>query len=41
VIPPGVRIGKNTAVTGVTNAEDYPGGVLESGEILDKAGEVQ
>jgi glucose-1-phosphate adenylyltransferase len=41
VIPPGVRIGKNTAVTGVTAAEDYPGGVLESGEILDKAGEVQ
>ncbi len=41
VIPDGVRIGKNTAVTGVTVPEDYPNGVLESGETLDKAGDVQ
>lgn len=41
VIPANVRIGKNTAVTGVTVPEDYPDGVLESGEILDKAGDVQ
>ena len=40
VIPPGVKIGKNTAVTGVTTPEDYPDGRLESGETLDKAGVV-
>lgn len=40
VIPDGVSIGKNTAVTGVTVREDYPEGRLESGEILDKAGDV-
>ena len=37
-IPDGVRIGKNTAVTGETVPEDYPYGALESGETLDKAG---
>lgn len=41
VIPADVKIGKNTAVTGVTTPEDYPGGMLDSGEILDKAGDVQ
>ncbi len=40
VIPDGVSIGRNTAVTGVTEKEDYPGGMLGSGEILDKAGDV-
>ena len=39
VIPPGVQIGKNTAISGVTTAEDYIGGVLESGETLIKAGD--
>ncbi len=39
VIPAGVQIGKNTAISGVTAAEDYPDGVLESGETLIKAGE--
>ena len=39
VIPAGVQIGKNTAVSGVTVPEDYPGGVLESGETLIKAGD--
>ena len=39
VIPKGVQIGKNTAISGVTVREDYPGGVLESGETLIKAGE--
>ena len=39
VIPDGVQIGKNTAVSGVTSKEDYPNGVLESGETLIKAGE--
>ena len=37
-IPADVRIGRNTAVTGNTSAEDYPGGELAGGEILDKAG---
>ena len=41
VIPAGVKIGKNTAVTGVTVPEDYPDGILASGETLDKAGDVQ
>ena len=40
VIPPGVRIGKNTAVTGVTVQQDYSDGLLGDGEILDKAGVV-
>ena len=40
VIPPDVKIGKNTAVTGITLTEDYPDGVLASGETLDKAGDV-
>ena len=36
-----VKIGKNTAVTGVTVPEDYPDGLLAGGEILDKAGDVE
>ena len=39
VIPPAVHIGVNTAVSGVTVKEDYPNGVLASGETLIKAGE--
>ena len=39
VIPSSVQIGKNTAISGITEAEDYPNGVLESGETLIKAGE--
>lgn len=39
VIPDGVQIGKNTAISGVTVKEDYPEGILESGETLIKAGE--
>ena len=35
VIPDHVRIGKNTAISGVTTAEDYPGGILESGQVID------
>ena len=41
VIPANVQIGKNTAITGVTVPEDYPDGILGSGETLDKAGDVQ
>ncbi len=40
VVPDGVQIGKNTAISGITVKEDYPNGVLESGETLIKAGEV-
>ncbi|MEE1086794.1 MAG: glucose-1-phosphate adenylyltransferase [Schaedlerella sp.] len=39
VIPSGVKIGKNTAVSGLTVFEDYNAGVLGSGETLIKAGE--
>ncbi len=39
VIPDGVQIGKNTAIDGVTSRDDYPDGILESGETLIKAGE--
>ena len=39
VIPDGVQIGKNTAISGVTTKEDYENGVLESGGTLIKAGE--
>lgn len=38
-IPNNVQIGKNTAISGVTSRDDYPNGVLESGETLIKAGE--
>ena len=38
VIPAGVEIGKNTAVSGVTEASDYPDGKLESGGYIVKAG---
>lgn len=39
-IPANVKIGKNTAISGETTAEDYPDGVLESGETLIKAGDL-
>ena len=39
VIPSGVQIGKNTAISGVTMKEDYENGVLESGGALVKAGD--
>ena len=39
VIPGQVQIGKNTVISGVTSKEDYPNGILESGETLIKAGE--
>ena len=39
VIPDGVRIGKNTAVCGVTLQEDYPGGCLPGGRNLIKEGD--
>ena len=36
MIPSNVQIGKNTAISGVTAAEDYEDGVLASGETLIK-----
>lgn len=39
VIPNGVRVGKNTAISGVTVAEDYPDGLLASGEYIIKEGD--
>ena len=39
VIPDGVRIGKNTAIKGVTVPEDYPAGALPSGGYIIKEGE--
>ncbi|QHQ60474.1 glucose-1-phosphate adenylyltransferase [Anaerocolumna sedimenticola] len=38
VIPPHVKIGKNTAISGLTTMEDYPDGILSGGETLIKAG---
>lgn len=35
VIPSGVSIGKNTAISGVTEPSDYPDGVLSSGCMLN------
>lgn len=40
VIPPNVRIGKNTAIAGETTLEDYPDGELVSGGVIrEKGGE--
>ena len=39
VIPDGVAIGKNTAISGETTPEDYPDGNLKSGGTIIKAGE--
>ena len=40
VIPSHVKVGKNTAISGITVKEDYPEGILESGETLIKAGDL-
>ena len=39
VIPSGVKVGKNTAIFGKTEKEDYPNGILEGGESIIKAGD--
>ncbi|ROR31906.1 glucose-1-phosphate adenylyltransferase [Mobilisporobacter senegalensis] len=39
-IPPGVKVGKNTAIYGQTIPEDYPNGLLASGETLIKVGDI-
>ena len=38
-IPSKVKIGKNTAIAGVTEKDDYPDGILAGGEYIIKAGE--
>lgn len=40
-IPSNVSIGKNVAIAGKTTAEDYPNGVLQSGEYIIKAGDTR
>lgn len=40
VIPPNVKIGRNTAIAGVTAESDYPDGMLKSGDYIIKAGEM-
>ena len=37
-IPDGVSVGRNTAISGVTEASDYPDGKLDSGDYIIKAG---
>jgi glucose-1-phosphate adenylyltransferase len=39
VIPDNVKVGKNTAISGVTVPEEYPDGILRSGSSIIKAGE--
>ena len=39
IIPDSIVVGKNTVIAGTSTLEDYPGGILESGKSLIKAGE--
>ena len=41
VIPDGVKVGKNTAISGDTIVGDYPDGLLASGNYIIKAGGVK
>ena len=38
VVPAGVKIGRNTAISGVTELSDYHDGELASGDYIVKAG---
>ena len=38
-VPSNVSVGKNTAISGKTAKEDYPEGILDSGEVIIKAGD--
>ena len=38
-VPSNVSVGKNTAISGKTTKEDYPAGILDSGEVIIKAGD--
>ena len=39
VVPEGIRVGKNSVISGVTDASDYPDQTLGSGKTLIKVGE--
>lgn len=39
IIPDNVKVGKNTAISGETTADEYPNGILESGKVIIKAGD--
>ncbi|MGN0431823.1 MAG: glucose-1-phosphate adenylyltransferase [Lachnospiraceae bacterium] len=39
VVPKGIKVGKNTVISGVTTADDYENSTLASGKTLIKAGE--
>ena len=41
VIPDHVKVGKNTAISGATLPEDYPDGLLASGDYIVKAGGIR
>ncbi len=41
IIPDGVSVGRNTAISGATELSDYPNGALPSGGYIIKAGEVE
>lgn len=41
VIPPNIKIGKNTTVSGITKSDEYQNGMLHSGEYIIKAGDMQ
>ena len=38
-VPSNVSVGKNTAISGKTTKEDFPEGILDSGEVIIKAGD--
>ena len=38
-VPSNVSVGKNTAISSKTTKEDYPEGILDSGEVIIKAGD--
>ena len=38
-VPSNVSVGKNTVISGKTTKEDYPEGILDSGEVIIKAGD--
>ncbi len=41
VVPSNIKIGKNTAISGGTTLDDYPSGILKSGESIIKAGDLK
>ena len=41
IVPDNVKVGKNTAIVGETLVEDYPDGLLASGDYIIKAGGIR